>query len=103
QYAAYHMQSQTYNHAHNEFLFDLVRWGPIGLFVYLYLIFSWIKTGIKGQWKEQPMSAYLITGSGLAVLINSFSDSTMTALTTIIFAIIALAFGMSQANHKQDP
>jgi len=103
QYAKYHMQSQTYNHSHNEFLFDLVRWGPIGLLVYLYLIFSWIKIGIQGQWKEQPMSAYLITGAGLAVLINSFSDSTMTALTTIIFAIIAIAFGMSQANHKQDP
>ncbi len=101
QYAKYHMQSQTYDHAHNEFLFDLVRWGPMGLLIYFYLIFSWIKTGIQGQWKERPMSAYLITGSGLAVLINSFSDSTMTALTTIIFAIIALAFGMSQADHKQ--
>jgi len=101
QYAKYHMQSQTYNHAHNEFLFDLVRWGPLGLFVYLYLIFSWIKTGIQRQWKEQPMQAYLITSSGLATLINSFSDSTMTALTTIIFAIIALALGMSITNHKQ--
>jgi O-antigen ligase len=100
-YESYHITT-SYDNPHNEFLFGLVRWGPVGLAAFLFLIIMWVRTGLKKDWSVQPVQAYLLTSSGLAILINSFSDSSLSGYSSTIFAIIVLGFAMSKdslGNH----
>ena len=92
----------AYNHAHNEYIFSWVRWGPTGFLVVIFLIFIWIYSGVKMNWEQNRLNAYLVTASGIAVFINAFSDSIFSAYSTLIYAIIALAIGSSgvQQNKK---
>lgn len=83
-------------HPHNEFLFALVRWGPIGLFATLFFCWVWLSTGWKKDWKYDTMNAYLCTSSGLAVIVQGMTEVSLNSKLPLVFAIVVLAFSLSR-------
>ena len=91
----------NFSHPHNEFLFALVRWGPIGLGIVAFLCWAWIYTGWKKDWRKDTINAYLMTSSGLAVLIQGMTEVSLNSRLTFVFAIIVLAFSMTKEAGKE--
>gem|GEM_PF-5426549 len=88
--------SSYYSHPHNEFLFSLVRWGPIGLLAFIYLCWAWLGTGWKKDWQHDTMNAYLCTSSALAVIIHGVTEVSLNGKLTLVYAILILAFSMTK-------
>jgi len=90
-----------YGHPHNEFLFALSRWGPIGLLILIYLCWQWVRTGWVKDWQHDTMNAYLITASGISVILHGLTEPSLNTHYETVFAILILGFGLSSS--KQDP
>lgn len=91
------IDEENFPHPHNEFLFSLTRWGPLGLLVFVYLCWAWLRTGWKKDWQHDTMNAYLCTASALAIIINGMTDLSLNSVHTSIYAILMLAFSMTRA------
>ncbi len=85
-----------YGHPHHEFLFALSRWGPLGLLALTFLCFHWIRTGWRKDWEHDTMNAYLVTASGISVVLHGLTEPSLNTRLETVFAIIVLAFGLSQ-------
>ncbi len=90
-----------YSHPHNEFLFALVRWGPLGLLATLFLCWAWLSTGWKKDWEHDTMNAYLCTSSALAVIVHGMTEVSLNSKLSLVFAIIVLAFSLSKARRSE--
>lgn len=89
-----------YGHPHQEFLFALARWGPLGLLALLYLCWHWFRTGWKKDWQRDNINAYLITASALSIILHGMTEPSLNVRIETVFAIIALGFGLSQSKQK---
>lgn len=92
--------SVFYGHPHQEFLFALARWGPLGLLALVYLCWSWLRTGWKKNWQSDNINAYLITASALSVILHGMTEPSLNVRIETVFAIIALGFGLSPSQPK---
>jgi len=94
-------QKVFYGHPHNEFLFALSRWGPAGLLILLYLCYQWIRAGWIKSWQHDSINAYLLTASGISVVLHGLTEPSLNTHYETVFAILMLGFGLSSS--KQDP
>ncbi len=97
------VQSVFYGHPHHEFLFALSRWGPLGLLALLYLCFQWVKTGWKKDWQAETMNAYLVTASGVSVILHGLTEPSLNTHFSTLFAIVILGFGLSLSHKNKQP
>ncbi len=94
-------QQVFYGHPHQEFLFALARWGPLGLLALVYLCWNWLRTGWQKDWQSDNINAYLITASALSIILHGMTEPSLNVRIETVFAIITLGFGMSKP--KQVP
>ncbi|MDQ6989382.1 MAG: O-antigen ligase family protein [Mariprofundaceae bacterium] len=94
-------QEAAFGHPHNEFLFELARWGVFGLLALLYLCWHWIGAGWKKDWQHDTMNAYLLTASGISVVLHGLTEPSLNKQLETVFAFIVLAFAMSRSSNKQ--
>jgi len=81
-------------HPHNQYLFNLVRWGPVGLLLLLGLLVVWVREGLKVDW-QHSLSAPLSTLSGLALALHGLSSSGMEEHFSAILAVLLLGVALS--------
>ncbi|MDQ7005531.1 MAG: O-antigen ligase family protein [Ghiorsea sp.] len=89
-----------YGHPHHEFLFALTRWGPLGLFALLFLCYHWVRTGWTTDWDQNTINAYLITASGVSVILHGLTEPSLNTHYSTLFAIVVLGFGLSKSQEK---
>lgn len=94
--------SVFYVHPHNEFLLALVRWGPLGLFALLFLCWNWVRTGWQSDWQNDTMNAYLLTASGISVILHGLTEPSLNTHLETVFVIIILGFGMSKSSKLSE-
>jgi len=83
----------AYSHSHNIYLQSLVRWGPAGLLVILAMFWNWLRAGISRPWTTHT-NAFVIL-SGIALMIHGLSSVSLEEHFATIFALFALAVGLS--------
>jgi len=93
------IQEKAFGHPHNEFLFELARWGPLGLLALLYLCWHWLSTGWKKDWQHDTMNAYLLTASALSVILHGMTEPSLNKQLETVFALIVLGFAMSKKSN----
>jgi len=91
--------TQTFAHPHNQYLLNLIRWGPLGLLLLLVLLAVWMREGIKSDWRYS-FTAPLFTLSGLALTLHALSSSSMEEHFSAILAALLLAVAMSADSNK---
>ncbi len=89
-------------HPHNAYLQALVRWGPLGLGMLVFLLYSWIKLGWRLDWKASE-SGPLICLSGIALLIHGLSSSSLEDHFSAILAAMLLGVGLAQLHPHDMP
>ncbi len=94
-------KSVFYGHPHHEFLFALSRWGPLGLFALLFLCYHWVRTGWEMDWNRNTMNAYLVTASGISVILHGLTEPSLNTHYSTLFAIVVLGFGLSQTRKNK--
>lgn len=88
-------------HPHNQYLLNLIRWGPAGLLLLLLLLVIWMREGIKIDW-QYSITAPLFTLSGLALVMHGLSSSSMEEHFSAILAALLLATAMSADSDKPE-
>jgi len=87
-------------HPHNQYLLDLVRWGPLGLLSLCALLFFWIKEGWSGSWRSSSSSGLvLISLSGLSLAVSGLFEPAMEEHFSAIFAVLLLGAGLAQSGE----
>jgi len=90
-------------HPHNQYLLDLVRWGPGGLLSLMAIFYFWIKMGWKQQWRLSfSGEAALITLSGLALALSGLFEPSMEEHFSGVFAVMLLGCGLAWL-YREDP
>jgi len=85
----------TFVHPHNQYLLNLIRWGPIGLLTLLVLWSVWMREGVKVDWPHS-VTAPLFTLSGLALAVHGLSSSSMEEHFSAILTILLLGVALSE-------
>jgi len=86
-------------HPHNQYLLDLVRWGPLGLLSLCVLLFFWIKEGWSGSWRSSSSSGLvLISLSGLSLAVSGLFEPAMEEHFSAIFAVLLFGTGLAQSH-----
>ena len=93
--------SVFYGHPHQEFLFALSRWGPLGLLALLFLCWHWFRTGWVKDWQHDNINAFLLTAGALSVVLHGLTEPSLNVQTATVFAIITLAFGLSPQKENE--
>jgi len=94
-----HEQNILMAHPHNQYLLNLVRWGPVGLLALLALLFFWIKEGWAEPWNRPAASgAVLMSLSGLALAIAGLFEPSMEEHFSAIFVVLLLGSGLAQSH-----
>jgi len=81
-------------HPHNIYLLALSRWGPFGLAVLLWLLFEWVRTGLRSDWERFPNVA-LISLSGIALAIHGLSAASLEEHFSGVLAALLLGVGLA--------
>ncbi len=76
-------------HPHNQYLLNLIRWGPAGLLLLLLLWAAWVRAGLKVDWRYS-LTAPLFSLSGLALAVHGLSAASMEDHFSIILAVLLL-------------
>ena len=90
----------TFAPPHNQFLLNLIRWGPVGLLALLFLLFVWIREGIVLNW-QYSQTAPLFTLTGLALAVHGLSSSSMEEHFSAILAVLLLGMAMSGNSYNR--
>ncbi|WP_081610043.1 O-antigen ligase family protein [Mariprofundus ferrooxydans] len=85
-------------HPHNQYLLDLVRWGPVGLLLLVGLLVVWMREGLKVDW-QHSLTAPLSTLSGLALVLHGLSSSGMEEHFSAILAVLLLGVALSDSRQ----
>jgi len=94
-----HEQKILMAHPHNQYLLNLVRWGPIGLLSLCALLFFWIKEGWAEPWDRSVAGGAVLTSlSGLALAVAGLFEPSMEEHFSAIFVVLLLGTGLAQ-NH----
>lgn len=88
----------TFDHPHNQYLLNLIRWGPAGLLALLVLWFVWMKEGVSVDW-QHSVTAPLFTLTGLALAVHALSSSSMEEHFSAILAVLLLGIALSDNNN----
>lgn len=90
---------RPWSHSHNIYLQSLVRWGPLGLLAICGLFWFWLRAGKSRPWEIHTNS--LVTLSGFALIIHGLSSVSLEEHFATIFALFALAVGLSH-NYEEE-
>jgi len=86
--------SFIFSHPHNQYLLNLIRWGPAGLMILLALLAAWARQGMIMSWKSSETSP-LFTLSSMALALHALSSASMEEHFSAILAALLLAIAMS--------
>ncbi len=93
-------------HPHNQYLLNLIRWGPAGLLLLLLLWGVWLREGMKVDWRYS-LTAPLFALSGLALAVHGLSAASMEDHFSIILAVlllgVAIAGGTDEGSEVAEP
>jgi len=93
-----HEQKVLMAHPHNQYLLNLVRWGPVGLLVFLALLFLWVKEGWTQSWRSPAEGGrVMISLSGLMLAIAGLFEPSMEEHFSAVFAVLLLGTGLAQS------
>jgi len=87
--------SSAFAHPHNQYLLNLIRWGPVGLLALLFFWWQWIRQGLIIDWRHS-LRAPLFVISGLALIVHGLSSSSMEEHFSTILAVLLLGVAMSK-------
>jgi len=88
-------------HPHNQYLLNLIRWGPSGLLLLLALLVVWMREGIKVDWQYSIIAPFF-TLSGFGLALHGLSSSSMEEHFSAILAALLLAIAMSEDSDKPE-
>jgi len=87
---------QVAAHPHNMYLLALTRWSVWGMGAFLLLIWTWIRTGWKMDWRASEAGA-LIFLSGTALAIQGLTAPSLEEHFEAILAVLLLGSGLAMA------
>jgi len=87
-------------HPHNQYLFNMVRWGGIGLLLLLLLLYSWIRSGFIHPWRSS-VAMPLVALTGMALLVDALSTESLEEHFSTIFALVLAGAGLSESLSKE--
>jgi len=67
--------------------------------ILIYLCWQWVRTGWVKDWQHDTMNAYLITASGISVILHGLTEPSLNTHYETVFAILILGFGLSSSKH----
>lgn len=85
-------------HPHNQYVLDLVRWGPIGLLSLLALLFCWMREGWGRDWWTTSLPPLIFLPS-LGLAVHALSSSSLEEHFTSMLAALLLGAGLSVRRH----
>jgi len=88
--------NQGFNHPHNIYLQALVRWGPFGVIMLIFLLIAWMRHGGRIDWMRSPEGC-LVLISGIAVAVHGFSAVSLEEHFPAMIAIMALGIGLGSS------
>jgi len=89
-----HVQRFVFVHPHNQYLLNLVRWGPLGLLLLLFLLFVWSRESRNWDWNKSK-TAPLIFLSAAALASHGLFAPSMEEHFSAILAALVLGVGLS--------
>lgn len=92
-----HTQRITFAHPHNQYLLDLVRWGPIGLGLLLFLFVVWVRESRGQDWGGSG-TAPLICLSAVALASHGLFAPSMEEHFSGLLAALLLGVGLSDSS-----
>jgi len=87
-------------HPHNQYLFNMVRWGIVGLLLLLILLYSWMRIGLAGQWRHS-IAMPLVALTGVALLVDGLSTESLEEHFSTIFALVLAGAGLSESLSEE--
>lgn len=90
------------SHPHNIYLLALVRWGVLGLFLLVWLLFEWIRIGLVMDWGKHPMAS-LASLTGLALAVHGMTSTSIEEHFSIVFAVLLLALALAENGRRGEP
>jgi len=89
-----HGQGVTFAHPHNQYLLDLVRWGPLGMGLLILLFVIWLRESRNWDWSVSK-TAPMICLSAVALASHGFFAPSMEEHFSAVLATLALGVGLS--------
>jgi O-antigen ligase len=87
-----------FDHPHNQYIFNLVRWGVSGLLLLLAVFYFWLREGWKYNWNVST-SYPLITLAGAGLMIHGLFAPSMEEHFSAILAVLLLGAALSDNRH----
>jgi O-antigen ligase len=83
-----------FTHPHNQYIFNLARWGMSGLLLLLAVFYFWLRQGWKYKWNDS-ISYPLIALAGVGLMIHGLFAPSMEEHFSGILAALLLGVGLS--------
>jgi len=96
-----HEQGVTFAHPHNQYLLNLVRWGPLGLALLMFLLFIWLRESRHWNWNTSR-TAPLICLSAVALASHGLFAPSMEEHFSAVLAALVLGVGLSDRRGHID-
>jgi len=89
-------------HPHNQYVFNLARWGVVGLMLLLAVFYFWLRQGWKDEWVNS-ISYPLVALAGVGLMIDGVFAPAMEEHFSGVLAALLLGAGLSeQYNMKSN-
>jgi O-antigen ligase len=82
-------------HPHNQYIFNLARWGVSGLLLLLAVFYFWLRQGWKYNWNVS-ISYPLVALTGVGLMIHGLFAPSMEEHFSGILAVLLLGAGLSE-------
>ena len=86
-------------HPHNQYIFNLVRWGPSGLLLLLAVFYCWLCEGWKYRW-DISISYQLIALTGAGLMIYGLFSPVLEEHFSGVLAALLLGAGLSDLDSE---
>ena len=90
-------QRLQFAHPHNQYLFNLARWGIAGLLIFLAVFYFWLREGWKQNWNSS-IAFPLITLAGAGLMIHGLFAPAMEEHFAGVLTALLLGAGLSSLN-----
>jgi len=94
-----HVQRFLFVHPHNQYLLDLARWGPTGLFLLLLLYVVWFRESCRWDW-DKSKTAPLIALTSVALASHGLFAPSMEEHFSALLAALMLGVGLSDRSAR---
>jgi len=86
-------------HPHNQYVFNLARWGLTGLLLILAVFYFWMREGWKHSWNSS-MAFPLVALTGAGLMIHGLFAPAMEEHFSGVLAALLLGTGLSTLNSE---